>query len=70
MKMQNENVCHVETILDSFKFERLGKIKPEVPFILPQETINERVKLERQKTGTRIKIVTSNKIITRLPVKA
>ena len=33
-----------KTISDCFKFERLEKIKTEQPFILPQETIADRLK--------------------------
>ena len=62
-KLENENQHHAKALLDSFKFKRLEKSKTEKPFIPPQETIAERVKLERQKTGTGIKSLTPNKQI-------
>ena len=56
-----------KTVLDCFKFKRLEKIKTEQPFILPQESIAERLKKD-WKTGTGVKILTQNKLLTRLPV--
>ena len=67
-KFENEDPCHVKAIVDSFKCKCLEKKKTEEPFILPQETIGERAKLETQKLGAGIKIVTPNKLLTRLPV--
>ena len=45
-KFDNEDPCHIETIIDSFKLKKLEKTKTEEPFIPPQETIGERVKFE------------------------
>ena len=46
------------------QFKRLEKIESEEL----QEDIAERVKLRRQKAGTVIKVLTSNELLTRLPV--
>ena len=42
-KIENENLCHPETIPDSFKFKGQENIKTKEP----PETIAERVKLKR-----------------------
>ena len=47
--LENEDPRHAETVCDFIGFKRLEKIKFEEQFIPPQETIAERVKLERQK---------------------
>ena len=56
-KSGNKDPRHIEAILDSFKIKRLEK-----------KTIAERVKLERQKMGRRIKILTPNELLSRLPI--
>ena len=65
-KIENENLCHPETIPDSFKFKGQENIKTKEP----PETIAERVKLKRQNTGIgiEIKILTPNTLLTRLPI--
>ena len=53
-KLENEDPRHARAILDSFKFKSQEKIQAEEP----QETIAERVKLQKKKkkpTKTTIK---------------
>ena len=59
-ELNSGDTRHAEAVLDSFKFKRREK---------PQEIIAEKVKLMPQKKiGTGIKILTLNKLLTRLPV--
>ena len=59
-ELNSGDTSRAEAILDSLKFKKQEK---------PRETIAEVIKLiHRRKAGTGIKLFTSNKILTRLPV--
>ena len=60
--MENDDPRHAEAILDSLKFKDKEKIKIEEL----QETVADKVKLKKQKTGTGIKILTPNRLLTGL----
>ena len=51
-KLENEDPRHARAILDSFKFKSQEKIRAEEP----QETIAERVKLQKKKKPTKTTI--------------
>ena len=64
----HEDPSCAKAILDSLKLKKLGKVKTKEPLMPLQETTAEEVKLTKQKTETGIKILTSNKLLTRPPV--
>ena len=60
----NERSCHANTILNGFAFKTLNKSSTKDP----HETIAGTVKRGKQKTGTEIKILPPNKLLTKLPI--
>ena len=64
-KLENEDPRHARAILDSFKFKSQEKIRAEEP----QETIAERVKLQKKKQKKPHKNNNKRKRIKNLNIK-